>query len=329
LNVSNTTVKCKFSARFPGEYDATVPGLSDIFSGEVFITGPTNYFLASRIARIKGSDELQWVRCYLSSNDQVRGQTAPYEVLNHAPNAFALTSPPNHTVFGLDKAASQETFTWVKATPQDPYTDIQISRFNPTKYTDDVSYTIEFVDSLSLTRAYRVASDNVGKDAKYSTTHGQLADIINTISGTPNVKSQNVVWRIEATDGLYKTMSSPPNADPNGLPGWYLFLDKRAILAADGPIPTEFSMSQNYPNPFNPSTTFTYALPKSTNVTIQIYDLLGAPVKTLVNKHMDAGTYTATWDATNDLGQQVPTGNYIYKIMAGSFSATRKMTLTK
>jgi hypothetical protein len=329
LNVSNATVKCKFSARYPGEYDATDPGLSDIFSCEVFITGPTNYFLASRIARIKGSDELQWIRCYLATDDNVRGQTAPYEVLNHAPNSFALTSPPNHTHLSLMRASDQESFVWVKATPQDPYTDIQISRFNPTRYTDDVSYTIVFVDSASLTRAYKVASDNAGMEAKYTTTHGQLGDVINTISGSTTSAAQNVVWYVEATDGLYKTLSTPPTNDPNNDPGWYLFLEKKGILAVDGPVPTEFAMSQNYPNPFNPTTSISYALPKSTDVTIQIFDLLGAPVKTLVNKHQDAGNYTVTWDATNDLGLQVPTGNYIYKIVAGGFSQTRKMTLMK
>jgi hypothetical protein len=330
LNVSNSTVKCKFTARFPGEFESTLPGLSNIFSGEVFITGPTNYFLASRIARLKGADELQWVRCYLSTDDQVRGQTAPYEILHHAPNAFALTSPPNHTVLGLQRYSDVEQFTWVKAVPQDPYTDIQVSRFNPTKYTDDVLYTVEFVDSASLTRAYRLASDNVGKAATYSTTHGQLGDIINTISGSPTTKSQSVVWRVEATDGLYITLSSPPSLpNPNNDPGFYLYLDKRGILAIDDAVPTEFAMSQNYPNPFNPSTTISYALPRSTNVTIQVYDLLGAPVKTLVSQHQEAGNYTATWDATNDLGVQVPTGNYIYKIMAGSFTQTRKMTLMK
>jgi len=330
LNVSNATVKCKFSARFPGEFDATIPGLSDIFSGEVFITGPTNYFLASRIARIKGSDELQWVRCYLSSDDQVRGQTAPYEVLNHAPNAFALTLPLNHTIFELNAYTNVEKFTWVKATPQDPYTDIQISRFNPTKYTDDVSYTLEFLDSASLTHAYRVASDNVGKDASYSTTHGQLLDVINTIAGSSSVNSQNVVWRIEATDGLYKTLSTPPTNDPNGLPGWYLYLVKKGIvdvkkLGSAG----DFALAQNFPNPFNPSTNIDFSVPSATNVTIQVYDLLGTPGKTILDQHMAAGTYRVNWNATNDFGQIVPTGNYIYKIMAGSFTQTRRMTLAK
>jgi len=329
LNVSNATVKCKFSARYPGEYDKSIPGLSDIFSGEVFITGVTNYFLASRIARYKGSDELQWVRCYLASDDQTRGQTSPYEILNHAPNAFALTSPPDHSTFELIRYNDQEKFTWVKVVPQDPYTDIKVSRFSPLLTSDDVFYTIVFVDSLSLTRAYRIASDNVGKNAEYTTTHGQLGDIINTISGSTTTKSQNVVWYVEATDGLYITKSTPPNADPNSRDGYHLYLNKTGILAADGPLPTEFAMTQNFPNPFNPTTTISYSLPKSSPVTLMVYDLLGTPVRTLVNKSMDAGTYSVTWDATNDLGQQMPSGNYIFKIVAGSFSQTRKMTLMK
>jgi flagellar hook assembly protein FlgD len=60
-----------------------------------------------------------------------------------------------------------------------------------------------------------------------------------------------------------------------------------------------------------------------------IYDLLGNMVKTLVNESLDAGTYEMTWDATNNAGVQVPSGNYILKMVAGDFTQTRKMTLLK
>jgi flagellar hook assembly protein FlgD len=109
-----------------------------------------------------------------------------------------------------------------------------------------------------------------------------------------------------------------------------LFLDKQGILAVDNQTtPTEFTLSQNYPNPFNPTTSITYSLPKQSQVTIVVYDLLGTPVKSLVNKTQVAGSYSIAWDATNDLGVQMPSGTYIYKIVAGDFTQTRKMTLMK
>jgi len=331
-NVSNATVKARFTARFPGEFESTLPGLSDIFSGEVFITGPTNYFLASRIARIKGQDELQTVRCYLVNDNAVYGETAPYEVLNHAPSAFALQAPVDGAIIKLMRASDPETFTWAKTAPQDPYTNIQVSRFsgNPNNIrSDEVLYTIVYVDSMSLTRAIKYQSDASGKNATYSTNHGQLSAIINTISGRTDTKSQNVVWFVEATDGLYTTLSTPPNQDANGRPGYHLWLSKEGILDYQGPAPAEFAISQNYPNPFNPTTSISYSLPSATQVTLVVYDLLGTPVKTLVSQKQDAGQYTVTWDASNDLGMQVPSGNYIYKIVAGSFTQTRKMTLLK
>jgi hypothetical protein len=330
LNVSNKQIRCNFTARFPGEYDQNMPGLSDIFSGSVFITGPTNYFLASRITRVKPVDQLQWVRCYKYNDVTISGTTSPYEILDHAPNAFALQSPPDKSVINLMAAADQELFTWEKAVPQDPYTNIQISRFDPRVYTDDVKYSVVFLDSASLTRSFKFESDNVGAVEQYTTNHGQLADLINQMSGQPKIKSYSVIWRVEATDGLYTTLSTPPTNDPSSRPGYNLWLNKEGILAVDdGSVPDNYELSQNYPNPFNPTTSISYSLPNATQVRLVVYDLLGMPVRTLVNDVQEAGTYRVNWNATNDLGEQVPSGNYIYKIIAGDFTQTRKMTLLK
>lgn len=89
-------------------------------------------------------------------------------------------------------------------------------------------------------------------------------------------------------------------------------------------IPDEFSISQNYPNPFNPSTTINYQLPIAGNVKISIYDALGKNVGILVNKSQNAGNYNIEWNAAN-----LPSGVYIYKIEAGSFTSSKKMMLIK
>jgi len=292
----------------------------------VFIKGTTNYFLASRITR-EDPTERQWVRAFSTNDPMVYGQSNPYQILDHAPNEFALQTPADQSEIKLNAASQAEQFTWVKATPQDPYTDIQISRFDPTLYTDDVRYEIIFLDAASLTRSIRFDSDDNGKEAMFTSNHGQLAGIIDQMSGLPTTKSQDVVWKVEATDGLYTTESTPPNGDPR--PGFRLKLTKEGILSVGETAPANFALSQNYPNPFNPTTTISYSLPKSTQVTMVVYDLLGNKVKTIVNESLDAGTYKVTWDATNDLGVQVPSGNYILKMVAGDFVQTRKMTLLK
>ena len=94
-------------------------------------------------------------------------------------------------------------------------------------------------------------------------------------------------------------------------------------------IPTSYHLSNPFPNPFNPTTTISYDLPKRSQVTLGIYDLLGKQIKTLVNQSQDAGNKLAMWDGTDNLGRQVSAGVYLYQIQAGEFNQTRKMLLLK
>ncbi len=89
-------------------------------------------------------------------------------------------------------------------------------------------------------------------------------------------------------------------------------------------VPKEFALSQNYPNPFNPSTTITYALPKSSQVSIKIYDIIGNMITELVNENKEAGVYSVSFEAKN-----LPSGIYLYQIKAGEFTSTKKMSLLK
>jgi len=93
---------------------------------------------------------------------------------------------------------------------------------------------------------------------------------------------------------------------------------------ADELLPTEFRLEQNYPNPFNPSTTIQFAVPKASQVTVKIYDVLGRRVATLVDEKYQPGTYKVTFEA-GDLAS----GVYIYRIQAEGFAQTRKLMLLK
>ena len=94
-------------------------------------------------------------------------------------------------------------------------------------------------------------------------------------------------------------------------------------------VPSEFTLHQNYPNPFNPTTQINYELPINDFVSIDIYDLMGHRIKSLISSNQDAGYKSVHWNATNDLGQSVSAGMYIYTIQAGEFRQTRKMVLLK
>ncbi len=94
-------------------------------------------------------------------------------------------------------------------------------------------------------------------------------------------------------------------------------------------IPTQYALHQNYPNPFNPTTTLRYDLPEDAMVSITIYDLMGRSIKSLVNSNQSAGYRSIQWNATNNLGEPVSAGMYIYMIQAGEFRQTKKMVLLK
>ena len=94
-------------------------------------------------------------------------------------------------------------------------------------------------------------------------------------------------------------------------------------------IPSEYSISQNYPNPFNPITTLQYDLPEESFVDVTIYDMLGNVVNNLVNANQSSGYKSIQWNATNNQGEPVSVGVYLYKIQAGDFVDTKKMILLK
>ena len=103
-----------------------------------------------------------------------------------------------------------------------------------------------------------------------------------------------------------------------------------ALTAAGKANPATFSLADNFPNPFNPTTTIQYALPQAVDVELTVYNALGQTVRTLVAEYQSAGSYAVEWDATNDSGQRVSAGLYLYRLQAGGeFVEVKKMLLLK
>ncbi|MBP1653755.1 MAG: hypothetical protein H6Q28_311, partial [Bacteroidetes bacterium] len=105
-------------------------------------------------------------------------------------------------------------------------------------------------------------------------------------------------------------------------------------------LPARFELGQNYPNPFNPTTTIRYSLPAASRVLLTVYNMLGQEVSTLVDRTIEAGSYTSIWDGRTSTGSPAATGLYLYKLQAtrldgaasgnaDSFVETRKMLLLK
>jgi hypothetical protein len=109
-----------------------------------------------------------------------------------------------------------------------------------------------------------------------------------------------------------------------------LFVNRYEYLSTEGEgVPTEFALHENYPNPFNPSTTLRFDLPEVSDITLTIYNMLGQKVRTFNMQSTPAGYYSITWDATNNFGQQVGAGVYLYQLQTKDFVKTRKMVLLK
>jgi len=195
---------------------------------------------------------------------------------------------------------------------------------------DNGDYTYEFSDDLNNpTLTFIPSADHVGNPTcilYYST------------SGTPpgyNVVP-NIPFQIVASEGdiiqFYYTYSY------NGLesntadnPHTYEIgsCNSGQLTNEEDLVPVIFSLYQNHPNPFNPVTTIRYDLPENSFVNITIYDMIGRIVRNLVSTQQDAGYKSIQWDATNNSGQPVSAGLYLYMIQAENFRQTKKMVLLK
>lgn len=97
-------------------------------------------------------------------------------------------------------------------------------------------------------------------------------------------------------------------------------------------LPKDFTLEQNYPNPFNPTTTIEFAIGAGSTaqpVQLEVYNVLGAKVKTLVTGPLAVGIHRVDWDGTNDVGQHVASGVYFYRLQVGTLSESKKMLLMK
>ena len=94
-------------------------------------------------------------------------------------------------------------------------------------------------------------------------------------------------------------------------------------------LPSRFALSQNYPNPFNPETKIQFSMPRASTVKIDIFNLLGQTVRSLVDQYLAAGNYVRTWNGTDNQGRSVATGVYFYRFTAGDIVEAKKMVLLK
>ena len=133
-----------------------------------------------------------------------------------------------------------------------------------------------------------------------------------------NLTYTNAALQTAGTDGL-------PLGDLNWFPAKKaLWVQPTTDVQMVSTVPDGYSLAQNYPNPFNPSTTIEFSLPKQSQVTLTVYNMLGQQVATLVSSTLNAGRYSTQFDAS-----KLSSGTYIYRLTADNFVTTSKMMLIK
>jgi len=161
-------------------------------------------------------------------------------------------------------------------------------------------------------------------------THLVLND--NQLTGeiSESICDLNINWGYDSVFGISNNQFCPPY--PYCIEDYMGEQDTancEQVSIIDENFPNKYNLYDAYPNPFNPATTIQYELYNNSFIKLNIYDVMGCNIKSLVNIEKDAGHYSIQWDATNNNGEPVSAGMYFYSINADGFRQTKKMVLLK
>lgn len=227
---------------------------------------------------------------------------------------IATPSSPNFTIQLLQEMTSSGNWTR--------------KSFNLNSFVDQ-SVKLAFAHRYS-TGGHKVKLDDIAISSLANTAPDP--DLI----GFKIFRDNEVIAQIDANVNSY--------TDNNGCDGYHLYYITAIYTNGEsvasnfvytstsednGTLPKSTTLFANYPNPFNPSTTIAFDLAKDQNVCLEIYNLKGQKVKTLVNEYKKAGTYHLLWNGKNDSNTNVGSGIYFYRIKSGNYTSTGKMILMK
>lgn len=107
------------------------------------------------------------------------------------------------------------------------------------------------------------------------------------------------------------------------------FSETTSVMSSESSLPLKFKLHQNYPNPFNPETVINYSLPQQSHVTLEVFNITGDKVVTLVNGQTSAGYHSVNWNGRDSVGQLVSAGIYLCRLQAGTHCQTIRMLMLK
>lgn len=221
---------------------------------------------------------------------------------------FSLTGPADSANIVVDTETIE--FTWNSTTDYDG---------------DDVTYGWRLYSNDTTSVLLDLESNSDGTVNASSPTF-EAIDAALVAQGLDVGQSADFLWTVVVSDGSDTLQVRTSFFDDFSAMFRVVTLERGLLTSNDFEegTPNTFALEQNYPNPFNPTTNIKFALPKTADVTLTIYNMLGQKVNTLINEKMTSGFHVVPFDASN-----LSSGMYIYRIQAGSFTSTKKMILIK
>jgi len=226
---------------------------------------------------------------------------------NMLPGSFNLITPADGAslVITEDNIGGNQIFAWSQSV--DPNGS-------------EINYHILW-ETETDTGMFQIWDDTTG--TAFLVPVENIAGIMTALAQATGEYIADFSWSVWADDGYDQVEAGNGPRTITVDVGWYLGIDDVAA------IPGVFALHQNYPNPFNPVTTIRYDVPEQSHVTMDIYNLLGQRVATLVNGVQEPGYHAVLWNGTNMNGAAMSSGMYFYHIKAGDFRAVKKLILVK
>jgi hypothetical protein len=212
--------------------------------------------------------------------------------------------------------------------------DIPNSDYYWYSYMDSSTMNIEIMSEITVVQAdtmdYTFIAEALSADTL--TVNFEVIRLDGSIS---DLWYEGIPLLYEGGVGSVCTLSAPASVggyelvveDPDGTTRKYTPII--TLVEDEGPVPAALKLFQNYPNPFNPTTTIRYELPKGCHVRLEIYNVRGQRVITLIDELQSAGSKTVRWSGVNRRGAEVASGVYFYRLKAGSTTDTKKMVLIR
>jgi Carboxypeptidase regulatory-like domain/Secretion system C-terminal sorting domain len=276
-----------------------------------------------------------WTSLAVAETDQVASVhfSMMWESLDYATEGTLRATSPTGT--------DLEIYASIDTTP----VQLEIDNSGFTGEAMNGEWIIYLVDSYgdgghqvtNATVTFMVASNEIGQVAGLVNENGTpIPEAIISVSNITTMADAVGQFSFDILSGSYTFTceaegyeTATIDADVTSGELTYLDFQMTAMTNADDLPTLTTELTGNYPNPFNPVTNIAFSLDEATHVTLEVYNIKGEKVKTLVDNNLPANTYNKVWNGTDSNSKSVSSGVYFYKMKTGSYTATKKMILLK